>query len=66
MKEFRINIQDREIIVLQDDDGFFIKPEMVTELEKQGTAQNLLTNLSVWHENLILRENFKFKKTVYT
>ena len=38
MKEFKINIQDREIIILQDDDGFFIKPEIVVELEKQGTA----------------------------
>jgi hypothetical protein len=38
MKEFKIVIQDKEIIVLQDDDGYFIKPEIVTELEKQGTA----------------------------
>ena len=38
MKEIKINIQNREIIILQDDDGFFIKPEIVVELEKQGTA----------------------------
>ena len=38
MKEFKINIQDKEIIIFQDDDGYFIKPEIMMELEKQGTA----------------------------
>lgn len=38
MKEFKISIQDKEIVIFQDDDGLFIKPEIIIELEKQGTA----------------------------
>lgn len=34
MKEFKINIQNREIIILQDDDGYFLKSEMIIDLEK--------------------------------
>jgi site-specific DNA-methyltransferase (adenine-specific) len=37
-KIYKIKIQDREIEIIQDIDGKFIKPEIVNELEKFGTA----------------------------
>ncbi|HQG79315.1 MAG TPA: hypothetical protein PK564_03160 [bacterium] len=37
-RTYKIKIQDKEIEVIQDDDGKFIKPEIVNELEKFGTA----------------------------
>lgn len=38
MREYKLNLYGKEIIVNQDTDGYFIKPDFINEYEKYGTA----------------------------
>jgi len=38
MKKYIIKISNKEIEIIQDDDGKFIKPEFIAELDKSGSA----------------------------
>ena len=38
MELFKINFNNKIIIIKKDNDGFFIKPKFIKDLEKYGTA----------------------------
>jgi len=58
MKKYKINLYDREIIVTQNEDGTFNKPDIVKDLESKGTATKPA------HEPIILCRKPLSEKTI--
>jgi site-specific DNA-methyltransferase (adenine-specific) len=38
MKNYKVTLKDKEVVIVQDDDGKFIKPDFLIKLESYGTA----------------------------